>query len=99
MSDQYQSKKVLTVDGDQLFGMLVRDSSGDWLLQDTEGNTLRISDEEIEDIADSDKSSMPEGLLDSLSLDEILHLFAYLDRGRNQAQLSEKQEVDTSVLR
>ncbi len=99
VSDQYQSKKVLTVDGDQLFGMLVRDSSGDWLLQDTEGNTLRISDEEIEDIADSDKSSMPEGLLDSLSLDEILHLFAYLDRGRNQAQLSEKQEVDTSVLR
>ena len=99
VSDQYKSKKVLTVDGDQLFGMLIRDSSGDYLLQDSEGRTLRISDDEIDEIADSELSSMPEGLLDTLSLDEILHLFAYLHRGRNQAQFSEAKDFDSSSVR
>ncbi len=81
VSDQYQSKKILTVDGEQLFGMLVKDSSGDYLLQDREGRTIRIVDDEIEEIQDSDQSSMPEGLLDTLSLDDILHLFEFLQQG------------------
>ncbi len=78
VSDQYRSRKVLTVDGEQLFGMVSRDSSGEWLLLDREGRTTRIPEDDIEDMADSDLSSMPDGLLDSLSLDEITHLFAYL---------------------
>lgn len=69
---------MLTVDGEQLFGMVSRDSSGEWLLLDREGRTTRIPEDDIEDMADSDLSSMPDGLLDSLSLDEITHLFAYL---------------------
>ena len=39
---------------------------------------------DIEDIADSDLSSMPDGLLDPLSLEEILHLFAYLYAPENE---------------
>ena len=83
VSDQYQSKKILTVDGEQLFGMLVKDSSGDYLLQDSEGQTIRISNDDIEKISSTDLSSMPDHLLDALSLDEILHLFAYID-GRSK---------------
>ena len=99
VSDQYQSKKILTTDGEQLFGMLIKDSSGEYLLQDTQGKTLRISEDEIEEIAESDLSSMPEGLLDSLTLDDILHLFAYLDRGRSSSQLSQQQQYQSSKMR
>ena len=89
VSDQYQSKKILTVDGEQLFGMLIRDTGGDYLLQDTEGKTIRLAEDDIESIAESDLSSMPEGLLDVLSLDEILHLFAYLDQKPTPSRLSQ----------
>lgn len=78
VSDQYRSKKIVTVDGQQLFGMLTRDSGGAFLMLDTDGKTTRINESDIEDIADSDLSSMPDGLLDTLSMEEILHLFTYL---------------------
>ena len=84
VSDQYRSKKVLTVDGEQLIGMLIKDSSGDYLLQDSDGQTIRISNDDIEKINPTDLSSMPDHLLDALSLDEILHLFAYIDGRSNQ---------------
>ncbi|MEM9412626.1 MAG: c-type cytochrome, partial [Planctomycetota bacterium] len=90
VSDQYKSKRVLTVDGEQLFGMLIRDTGGDFLLQDTKGKTVRLAQDDIEDVTDSDLSSMPEGLLDTLSLDEILHLFAYLNKSSNNGRLSQE---------
>ena len=93
VSDQYRSKKILTVDGEQLFGMLIRDSSGDYLLQDAEGKTIRIADDDIEEIKETTLSSMPEDLLNSLSLDEILHLFAYIDRSSNK-----KSNFDPSTV-
>ena len=78
VSDQYRAKKVLTADGQQLFGMLTQDAGGAYLLLDEQGKTTRINEKDIEEIVDSELSSMPERLLDSLSLDEILHLFTFL---------------------
>ena len=95
VSDQYRSKKIVTVDGQQLFGMLTRDAGGAFLLLDTEGKTTRINEADIEDIADSDLSAMPDGLLDKLKMDEILHLFTYLYANEsNSSTASSKSEND-----
>ena len=63
------------MDGQQLFGMLTRDAGGAFLLLDPEGKTTRINEGDIEEVVDSELSSMPDGLMDQLSMEEILHLF------------------------
>ena len=98
VSDQYQSKKILTTDGEQLFGMLIKDTSGDYLLQDTSGRTVRIAADEIEEMEESELSSMPIGLLDSLTLDEIMHLFEFLQNGGNSStSTTDNQSFDPSA--
>lgn len=97
VSDQYQSKKILTVDGEQLFGMLIKDTSGDYLLQDTTGRTVRIAEDDIEQMEDSELSSMPNGLLDNLSLDEIMHLFEFLQNGTKATNTAARQSFVPSV--
>ena len=84
VSDQYGSKKVVTIDGQQLFGMLTRDAGGAYLLLDPDGKTTRIDEQDIEEIAASELSSMPDGLLDTLTMEEILHLFTYLYAAENK---------------
>lgn len=78
VSDQYASKSVRTTDGRVLSGLVARDADGNATIRTATLETVVVPSEEIEDIAPSNVSSMPEKLLDPLSLDEITDLFAYL---------------------
>lgn len=64
--------------------MLTRDAGGAYLLLDPDGKTTRIDEQDIEEIAASELSSMPDGLLDTLTMEEILHLFTYLYAAENK---------------
>jgi hypothetical protein len=63
-------------------------TDGEKIVLRPDGTKVRLAGEDIEEMRTSKLSSMPEGLLDTLSLEEIADLFAYLGVSptRNLAQ-------------
>jgi len=94
VSDQYQAVKILTDDGKVVVGRIVN-LRGDTLVINTnmlDPNAMtNVNQNQIEEIVPSDKSMMPEGLLDNFTEEEIKDLMAYLlSRGdRNNEMFSE----------
>ncbi|MGB7325811.1 MAG: HEAT repeat domain-containing protein [Rubripirellula sp.] len=78
VSDQYASKKVLTVDGRALIGMVSQNGDQSINIRDSNNQTTVITESEIDQILPSNNSIMPSGLLDSLTLQEISDLMAYM---------------------
>ncbi len=81
VSDQYRATTVATTSGQVYTGRLVNDAKNEiWMLTDPEDPTksVRIPRAEIDEIAASASTLMPEKLIDTLNQDEVLDLIAYL---------------------
>jgi len=78
ISDQYASKTVQTERGMQFTGVVGEAGVGAIIVLQSNGEKITIPRNEIAQISPSPKSGMPEGLLNTLSLEEIADLFAYL---------------------
>ena len=78
ISDQYASKMIITKDGLQYTGIVAPGAAGEKIVLQADGKKIVIEDEQIDEIAPSRQSSMPDGLLDSLEVEEIADLFRYL---------------------
>ncbi len=84
VSDQYRVTLVLTDDGRTLSGRVVsRDSEALTIATNLyqPSRTTRVELDEVEAMRPVPISTMPEGLLDPLNVDEILDLLAYLISG------------------
>ena len=79
VSDQYTSKKVLTLDGRILVGMVNQRGTEEIEIRDANNQVTVISESEVDQILPSTSSIMPSGLLDDLSLQEISDLMSYMD--------------------
>ena len=77
--DRYQAKKVLTLGGRQISGLVTETERGIVILQGT-GEKVVIPADEVDEIVTESTSSMPNGLLDTLSADDVRNLLSYLDR-------------------
>ncbi len=82
ISDQYQSKLVLTEDG-RTFTGLVSQAEGKTVIYtaDINAQPITIDDNEVQAIKPSNVSQMPEGLIDGLNAEELRDLSAYLMSG------------------
>lgn len=78
VSDQYASKKVLTLDGKVYVGMLSKQSDGTLVVRDARNNTTVIPADDVDQVQPSSSSIMPSGLIDDLTLQEISDMMAYL---------------------
>jgi putative heme-binding domain-containing protein len=78
ISDQYASKMILTREGKQFTGIVGEAGSDAVIVYQSSGERVRIPRAAIEETAPSKVSSMPEGLLNELTLQEITDLFEYL---------------------
>lgn len=78
ISDQYRSKKVLTLDGKVYTGLVSEDSNGQLSIRDARNEVTRLAAEDVDQILPAGTSIMPDGLLDELSLRDISDLMAYL---------------------
>jgi len=78
ISNQYASKKVLTLDGQAFTGMLTETGNQTLQLRDSNNQLLVIKEEQVDQILPSSSSIMPAGLLDDSSLQEISDLMSYL---------------------
>ncbi len=78
ISDQYVSKIVQTIDGRSLAGLVSTAADGSLIVLQSDGNKIMLAADNIESTTTSKKSVMPEGLLNSLTQEQIADLFAYL---------------------
>lgn len=84
ISDQYQSTRFLMTDGKSIVGRVVNLSGNDFLVQTDMLNPsilTPVNVDQIEERTPSKVSMMPEGLLNTLSKDEVLDLMAYIRSG------------------
>ena len=82
VSDQYAAKNVVTVEGEQLLGLISRDSQNNLIVLLADGSKRKLTDDQVDSIEDATISAMPDGLLDEMSEQQVLDLFAYLNSGR-----------------
>ncbi len=78
VSDQYASKKVLTLDGKVLIGMVSEQPGQMIAVRDANNRVSRVAESNVDQILPSNSSIMPSGLLDNLTLQEISDLMAYM---------------------
>lgn len=80
ISDQYASKTVVTSDGLAYTGIVGASGEDAVVVTLSTGEKQIVKKSDIEEIAPSSKSAMPEGLFNNLTLEEIADLMAYLSR-------------------
>jgi putative heme-binding domain-containing protein len=78
ISDQYHSKVVVTSDGKTYAGIVAVMPSDQIAILQPNGQKAILQRAKVDSLEPSSVSAMPEGLLDSLSVDEIVDLFAFL---------------------
>ena len=78
VSDQYASTKVLTVDGKTYVGIMTVGLDDAFIITQSNGEKVSISEADIEEVATSTKSVMPDGLVDALTLEEIADLMTFM---------------------
>ncbi len=78
ISDQYMSKKVLTLDGKVYVGLVNEDGRGMIAIRDSLNQITRVDEADVDQILPNNSSIMPAGLLDELTLGEISDLLAYM---------------------
>jgi putative heme-binding domain-containing protein len=78
ISDQHRGSVLLTKKGQTLSGLVAPQGDTFTVLQ-SDGSKVIFNKDEIESMVASTVSPMPERLLDDLTLDEIIDLFAYLE--------------------
>ena len=84
ISDQYQATEFELVDGRLVTGRVVNLNGNTYMVQPdmmTPNKLVNIKTDDIEEQRPSSVSTMPAGLLDNLTKDEILDLMAYLRSG------------------
>lgn len=78
ISDQFASRTILTIGGKSFTGMIAAVTPGEKVVLQPNGVKVTVPESEIEDIVPSQRSAMPDNLLDPLTLEEISDLFAFL---------------------
>lgn len=94
-----QSKKILTVDGIVHEGMQVSQSDGSYVLLNQQGKRIRVDAADVKEVSYSDRSAMPEGLLDGLSMTEIRDLMAYLTKQSNSTLAESETQPEAPAAR
>jgi putative membrane-bound dehydrogenase-like protein len=80
ISDQYAAHTVTLNDGRVLSGMVSPVGDGSLIVLDANGQKVAVNKDEIESTVRNKVSSMPEGLLNKLTIEEVADLFAYLNQ-------------------
>lgn len=78
ISDQFASRSVVTKDGLTHTGIVGTRGEQELVVLDATGKKTIVSRDNVEEIVPHKKSAMPEGLFNTLTLEEIGDLFAYL---------------------
>ncbi len=79
LNDEYPTFTVITRSGRVFNGMMQAAGGSAIRIVASDGKVMLLDRSEIEEAVESNRSSMPDGLLEPLSYEEIRDLFLYLD--------------------
>jgi putative heme-binding domain-containing protein len=77
VSDQYASQIVIA-NGKTYTGISAKNANGDMTVLQSDGTKVQVAAGDIEEVQTSKASSMPEGLLNTLTLEQVADLFAFM---------------------
>lgn len=80
ISDQYKAKTLVTDDGLTYTGIVGSGGEDELVVLQVDGTKVRLPKTSIEQTIPSKVSAMPDGLIDALSLEQIVDLMAYLSK-------------------
>jgi putative heme-binding domain-containing protein len=78
ISEEFQTKTVITTSGRAYTGVISSDARGDLTVLQSTGEKVTVLSAHVDEVIATRRSIMPSGLLDDLTIDEITDLFAYL---------------------
>jgi len=78
ISDQYKAKTLVTDEGLTYTGIVGSGGEDELVVLQIDGTKIRLPKDTIEQTIPSKVSAMPDGLIDGLTLDQIVDLMAYL---------------------
>ncbi len=90
VSDQFASQVIVTKDGRTLTGMIGSAGNNAVIVLQSNGDKIRLEEDEIESHERSKISAMPDGLLNTLTIEQVADLFAYLTKSPTDLQLSKR---------
>jgi putative heme-binding domain-containing protein len=93
ISDQYASKTVVTNGGKTYTGLVAPAGDDAIIVLQANGEKVTVDNDDISETAPSKKSAMPDGLLNTLTLEEIADLFAYLNKPLQSTKVTVKPTV------
>ncbi len=88
VESNFRTYQILTVDGNVLSGMLAGESANSLRIIDTQGKEKLVLREDIEQLASSPKSLMPEGFESSISKTQMADLLSFLAKRGKHAPLN-----------
>ena len=85
IDEKFRQTRLLLKDGDDVSGMVEREADGKLFVRPSplEEKLIEVAVTNVRERRLSEVSPMPSGLLNSLRLDQVLDLLAYLEAGGN----------------
>lgn len=87
IKEGFQAYRVATVEGQVLVGLKISETPKEVVLRDANGRDLRLAKDDIETIAPSKVSLMPDNVVSQLSYDQFIDLLAFLKSKKEQESL------------
>ena len=93
--ERYRRKSILTKDGFQFDGMVIQENDSYTVVQN-DGEKIVVAEADVEDIKERTESSMPHGLLNDLTLEEINDLFSYMYSSQSTNRVADREATTTT---
>ena len=87
IKEGYQSYKVATTKGKEYIGLKISQTADEVVLREQTGQDVHIPAKEIDEIAASKQSLMPDNVIAQLSYDQFIDLVAFLKDRKSQESL------------
>ena len=81
VDQRFRATTIITDDGQSVTGLATQQPEGSWLVVTPDGQRVKVDQDFVAELKQSQMSTMPTGLLDDLSLAETADLFGYIISG------------------
>jgi putative heme-binding domain-containing protein len=96
IKEGFQTYRVATSDSKVYTGLKVKDDAKEVVIRDAQGRDTRIAKDEVESLAPSKLSLMPDNVVSQITYDQFIDLLAFL-KSRQQQESLRGLVVDTTV--
>jgi quinoprotein glucose dehydrogenase len=87
IKEGFQTYRLTTADSKVYTGLKVKDDAKEVIIRDANGRDIRVAKDEIESLAPSKLSLMPDNVVSQISYDQFIDLLAFLKSKKEQESL------------